>query len=97
VSTRIASKARGRRFVILTLDHQPAFAGPPWPLFLSFRWPSIAYALDILSWDAFFAVSMLFFAALAGVIAGDMQVRNIGVAGNVGTFPVEAILLARLF
>jgi hypothetical protein len=40
---------------------------------------------------------MLFFAALAGVIAGDMQVRNIGVAGNVGTFPVEAILLARLF
>jgi hypothetical protein len=29
-------------------------------LFLSFSWPSMAYALDILAWDVFFALSMLF-------------------------------------
>jgi len=48
-------------FVILTLTRQAAFAGLPWrPLILSFRWPSLAYALDILAWDIFFALSVLF-------------------------------------
>lgn len=30
--------------------------------FFSFRWPSIVYALDILAWDLFFGLSMLFIA-----------------------------------
>jgi hypothetical protein len=30
------------------------------PLVFSFEWPSVAYALDILAWDVFFALSMLF-------------------------------------
>src|SRR5215212_6552450 len=48
-------------FVILTLGRQPEFTGQPWlPLVLSFNWPSVAYALDILGWDVFFALSMLF-------------------------------------
>src|ERR671910_1119625 len=48
-------------FVILTLSRQPEFTGQPWlPLVFSFSWPSIAYALDILGWDVFFALSMLF-------------------------------------
>lgn len=48
-------------FVILTVSRQMASAGFPWvPLFLSFEWPSITYALDILAWDIFFALSMLF-------------------------------------
>src|SRR5919112_442445 len=48
-------------FVILTLSRQPEFAGQPWqPLVLSFNWPSVAYALDIVGWDVFFALSMLF-------------------------------------
>jgi hypothetical protein len=48
-------------FVILTLSRQPEFAGQPWlPLVLSFNWPSVAYALDILGWDVFFPLSMLF-------------------------------------
>jgi hypothetical protein len=52
-------------FVILTLSRQAAFAGQPWlPLFLEFRWPSVAYALDILGWDIFFPLSMLFAAAV---------------------------------
>jgi hypothetical protein len=48
-------------FVILTISRQVAFAGQPWlPLFLEFKWPSVVYALDILGWDVFFPLSMLF-------------------------------------
>jgi hypothetical protein len=48
-------------FVILTLGRQPEFARQSWsPLVVSFNWPSVAYALDILGWDVFFALSMLF-------------------------------------
>lgn len=38
---------------------------------LSFSWPSVAYALDILSWDWFFALSMLF-----GAFALEWTTRN---------------------
>lgn len=31
---------------------------------LSFKWPSVSYALDILAWDLFFPLSMLFAAAV---------------------------------
>jgi hypothetical protein len=48
-------------FCILTLSRQPEFAGQEWlPLVFSFKWPSVAYALDILGWDIFFPLSMLF-------------------------------------
>jgi hypothetical protein len=48
-------------FVSLTLSHQPEFTGQPWlPLVFSFEWPSVAYALDIVGWDVFFPLSMLF-------------------------------------
>jgi len=48
-------------FVILTISHQAAFAGQSWlPMFLEFKWPSVVYALDILGWDVFFPLSMLF-------------------------------------
>jgi hypothetical protein len=99
-------------FVILTLSRQAAFAGQPWaPLLLSFRWPSVVYALDILAWDFFFPLSMFFaapvfggsrlnlsirvlmiatgvlsLAGLGGVVAGDMQLRNIGIVGYGGYF-----------
>jgi hypothetical protein len=110
-------------FCILTLSRQPEFAGRSWePLVLSFEWPSVAYTLDILAWDIFFALSMLFaapafsgsrlaawirvlmiasgvlsLAGLSGVVAGDMQLRNIGIVGYVGVFLVVAALLAVLF
>lgn len=46
-------------FAVLTLSRAPAFASQPWaPLLFSFRWPSVAYALDILAWDVFFPLSM---------------------------------------
>lgn len=48
-------------FSVLTLSRQPELAGQTWlPLVFSFKWPSVAYALDILGWDVFFALSMLF-------------------------------------
>jgi hypothetical protein len=110
-------------FVILAVSRQAAFAGLAWmPLFLSFEWPSIPYALDILAWDVFFALSVLFaapvfigsllatairvllvasgvlaLAGLSGVIFDDMQLRNIGILGYAGVFPVVALLLAILF
>ena len=48
-------------FVILTVSRQIGAADLPWlPLFMSFTWPSVTYTLDILAWDWFFALSMLF-------------------------------------
>jgi len=110
-------------FAILAVARQPAFKGTVWmPLLLSFRWPSVSYALDILAWDVFFALSVLFAApaftgsrltaairvlliasgvlslgGLSGAIVGDMRLRNIGVVGYAGVFPVVAVLLALLF
>jgi len=110
-------------FVILTVSRQTAFAGLSWlPLFLSFKWPSVAYALDILAWDVFFPLSVLSAAlvlsgsrlaesiralmiasgalalgGLSGVIAGNMQLRNIGIVGYAGLFPVVTLLMAILF
>lgn len=56
-------------FVILTVSRQIGSAGLPWfPLLLSFKWPSVSYALDILAWDLFFGLSMLF---AAPVFRGD--------------------------
>lgn len=110
-------------FVILTVGRDAASSGVAgMPLLFSFTWPSAAYALDILAWDVFFALSVLFaapafngsglakwirallvasgalsLAGLSGVFADDMRMRNIGVVGYVGVFPVAAGLIARLF
>lgn len=51
-------------FSILTLSGQLGFAGDSSAgAQLAFRWPSVVYALDILAWDVFFALAMLFAAA----------------------------------
>jgi uncharacterized protein (TIGR02246 family) len=110
-------------FLVLTLSREARIAGQEWaPLFLSFTWPSVAYALDILAWDVFFPFAMFFagpavtgsrladwtrrlmitsgslsLAGLSGVILGDMQLRNIGILGYVGVFPLVAIMLGLLF
>jgi len=48
-------------FIILTVRPQFEMAGITGePLFLSFTWPSMAYAADILAWDVFFALSLIF-------------------------------------
>jgi hypothetical protein len=44
-------------FSIFTLAKLPAFQSQEWaPLVFAFRWPSVAYALDILAWDVFFPI-----------------------------------------
>lgn len=46
-----------------------AMTGLPWLSYIfSFKWPSVIYTLDILAWDLFFALSMLF---AAPVFKGD--------------------------
>ena len=119
----LAGLTSSLHFVILTLSREAAFVGLSWlPLFLSFKWPSIAYALDILAWDVFFPLAVLSTApvfsgsrlarsiralmivsgvlalgGLSGAIVGDMRLRNIGIAGYAGVFPVAALLMAILF
>ena len=119
----LAAVTTSVHFVLLTVGRQAAFPGQAWiPLFLSFTWPSVPYALDILAWDVFFALCALFaapvfggtrltnwirvllfvsgtlaLAGLSGLVAGDMQLRNIGIAGYAGVFPIAALLLAILF
>ena len=40
---------------------------------------------------------VLALAGLSGLALGDMRLRNLGVLGYVGVFPIAAALLARLF
>ena len=55
-------------FVSVAIGTQAAMtAWPALPLLLSFTWPSIAYALDVLAWDVFFPFGAL---ALAMVFRG---------------------------
>lgn len=107
-------------FSILTLARTPAFAAEPWVARqLSFQWPSLAYAIDILAWDLFFALSvlcaapafgearairallvlsgLLALAGLGGVVAGDMGLRNIGILGYAGVFPIAVGLMVPWF
>jgi len=48
-------------FSILTLSRDPVLAGEDWARnVFAFRWPSIAYSLDILAWDFFFPLAAMF-------------------------------------
>jgi hypothetical protein len=63
----LASLTSALHFVILTVSREAAFAEQSWlPILLSFEWPSVAYAIDILAWDVFFALSVLFAAPVFG-------------------------------
>lgn len=47
-------------FIVLTVGPQLAATSLPWTsLFFVWKWPSVAYAVDILAWDWFFALSVL--------------------------------------
>ncbi|WP_026898323.1 hypothetical protein [Daejeonella oryzae] len=50
-------------FLILSVSHtMEAELLQNSSFFFSFKWPSVVYALDILAWDLFFGLSMLFLA-----------------------------------
>lgn len=113
----------GVHFVILTFSHQTEIIDLSWmSWFLSFEWPSVSYALDILAWDWFFAISFLSAAqvfkngkhekivrylmitsgvlsliGLIGVPLGNMQIRDIGVAGYALVTPFVFYFLSKIF
>src|SRR6266566_3137212 len=110
-------------FVLLTVGRQVSPAAiPGFTNLLSWQWPSVFYALDILAWDFCFGLALLAaapifgghrlgswvravmllagtlcLAGLAGVVVGNMQVRNIGIVGYGAIFPVVSLLVARFF
>lgn len=58
ITTGITSSVH---FLILSLSYTTeAVQEPHFSFFFSFRWPSVVYALDILAWDFFFGLSVLF-------------------------------------
>ena len=80
-------------FIVLTVGPQLAATGLSWaPLFFSWKWPSVAYAIDILAWDWFFALALLFAAAVfkAGRLEKTVRVLLIlsGVLSLAGLFGV---------
>jgi len=57
----MAGITSGVHFVVLTVSRQLAARGlASASLLFSFEWPSVAYTLDILAWDWFFALAMIF-------------------------------------
>lgn len=65
-SAMLAVVTMGVHAVILAVGRHPDYAGPM-QSWLSFRWPSPVYALDILAWDVLFPISVL---AAAGSLPG---------------------------
>jgi hypothetical protein len=71
-------------FVVLTVSRLIESAGFPWhSLFFSFTWPSVGYTLDILAWDIFFALAMLFAAPVFRVGRLERTVRVLMIVSGV--------------
>lgn len=51
--------------------------------FFSFEWPSVAYTIDILVWDVFFALSVLFAAPVFGGCRLAAYIRVLMIASGV--------------
>jgi hypothetical protein len=68
-------------FVILTISRQFEATSVSW--LLSFKWPSVVYALEILAWDWFFAISMLFAAPVFGASRLEQTVQMLMIVSGV--------------
>jgi len=82
--TILAAITTSVHFVILAVGPQLEATGQSWvPLVVSFRWPSILYALDIVAWDWFFVLALLF--AAPAFTGGKLEraVRRLLVAAGV--------------
>ena len=72
VATAITSSVH---FLVLSISQSAeAHRLTNYSFIFSFKWPSIVYALDILAWDLFFGLSMLF---VAPVFKNDRFERNL--------------------
>ncbi|MGB9929141.1 MAG: hypothetical protein ACPK85_12185 [Methanosarcina sp.] len=85
-------------FVILTVSRQIESAGFTWaPFFFSFKWPSVVYALDILAWDFFFALSMLFAAPVFKIGRLEKTIRTLMIiSGVLSLAGLIGVLLANM-
>ncbi|WFN34385.1 hypothetical protein L1S32_11165 [Methanogenium sp. S4BF] len=80
----VATITSSLHFVILTVSRDIEAAGFPYAsLLFSFEWPSVVYALDILAWDVFFALSMLFAASVFRRDRLETVVRTLMIASGV--------------
>jgi hypothetical protein len=94
--TLLAGITSSVHFVVLSVSHQIVGTGLTWvPLLISFKWPSVAYTLDILAWDWFFPLSMLCAAPIFKVGRLEKTVRilmmisgGLSLAGLIGV-PLE--------
>ncbi len=74
----------GVHFVVLTVSRQADGLGPAVaPLLFSFKWPSVVYALDILAWDWFYALSMFFGAQVFRAEGLERTLRRVMLASGV--------------
>jgi hypothetical protein len=71
-------------FVVLTVSRQIEAAGfSGAALLFSFQWPSVIYTLDILAWDWFFSLSVLFGAAVFKTGRLERTVRTVMIISGV--------------
>jgi hypothetical protein len=94
----MAGITSSNHFVILTVSRQIESTGSTLaPLLFSFRWPSVAYTVDILAWDLFFALSMLFAAPVFKGGGLQTAVRYLmiasGVLSLIGLFGVPLAIM----
>jgi len=74
-------------FVVLTVSRQVEAAGlTSAALFFSFQWPSVVYTLDILAWDWFFGISILFAAFVFKAGRLEIAVRILMIISGVLSF-----------
>jgi hypothetical protein len=85
-------------FILLTVGRQIAASGNPLaPLLLSWQWPSVVYTVDILAWDWFFALAMLFAAPVFKVGRLEKTVRLLMlVSGGVSLAGLIGVPLANM-
>ncbi|MCU0525998.1 MAG: hypothetical protein MUF72_14340 [Elainella sp. Prado103] len=71
-------------FIVLTVGRSIESDELIWhPLFFSFQWPSVVYALDILAWDWFFALSMFSAAVVFKRSRWEIAVRSLMIVSGV--------------
>ena len=71
-------------FVILTVSRQIESLGfTSSQLFFSFSWPSVVYTLDILAWDWFFALSMIFGALTFNRTKFEKKIRAVMIVSGI--------------
>ena len=83
MAVAMAAMTMGVHVTVLTVGRLPAAHIPGFDRLLTWHWPSVPYAIDILAWDYFFGLALLL--AMAAFPAGRVQRRiriRIGMAAS---------------